>query len=175
MEEPFNVIFKGVASVLIMYIAGNSIFRYHSSIRLVLMALCLFGLGMAFFFFDQTHYVAMAISYGILFVVSLFTMVLLQYRKEDIRLLISIYDKNHDNTKKKIEEICQQTGIPGESISYLSDKPYLICFHQVDNKSRRSFMKALDQYLTKQPLRFTLCQYLHVVIALILLIAIWRF
>lgn len=175
MEETFNLIFKGLVSVLIMYLAGNSIFRYHASIRLVPAVSCLIGLCLAFFFFDTTHYLTMAICYGIIIVFSLLTSLLLLYKKEDVHLLISIYDKDLEKLTSKIAELSSQSEIPASSISFVFGKPYLLCFHHVGHKSRKAFMKSLDLYLSKQPLCFVMTQYLHIVVALILLAAIWRF
>jgi len=175
MVETFNLIFKGLVSVLIMYIAGNSIFRYHASIRLIPAVACLIGICLAFFFFDTTYYLAMAICYGIILVVSILTSLILLNRKEDIHLLVSIYDKDSELFQTKTDELGTQLGISSASISFFFGKFYLLCLHGVNHKKRKPFMKSLDSFLSKQPLRFTLVQYLHIMVALILLAAIWRF
>jgi len=175
MELYFNLFLKGVTSVIILYIAFNTIFRYHPSIRLTdLIAIVIFTI-VSYFFIGSFKIVAYAIVIGVALLIYLVTKLVLRKKHIDFVFLHSIAKSDREMFQSAISETESKLNLPKQEISNIRNLAFLIKINDNCKKRVKTFLKELYQLLAKKPKRFGYYQYFHIIFALILMAAIWRF
>ncbi len=175
MELYFDLFLKGVTSVVILYIAFNTIFRYHPSIRLTdLTAVVVFTI-VSYYFIGSFKLVAYAIVIGVLLVIYLATKFMLKKKHIDFIFLYSVAKFDQEMLHGAIAETETKLNLPNQDILYIRNLPFIFKISDNGKKKVKTFQKELDQLLAKKPKRFGFYQYFHIIVALILMAAIWRF
>jgi hypothetical protein len=175
MENFFELFLKGVVSIIILYIAFNATFRYHSVVRLPLLAVVVLGATISYLFIGTVFYIAYLIAMAIIIILGVAAEFMLHRKKMAAYLLISVLDKEKSIDQTIIEDCLKNVGGNTENIKYLVRGENVILIRNEDRKTNRKFQKQLEEYFQKNTIRFGLVQYIHIVIALIMIVSIWRF
>ncbi len=175
MDDYFSLFLKIFVSVIILYIAFNATFRYHSVLRLTLLGAVLCATIGSYFFIGTTHYLAYGIMMGAIAVVGVGSRLFLAARGYDIFFLISFIDKDQRPQEAELRQFLLDVGGVPENLGLLLDRQYLIVIRHENFKTIRKFQKKVEEYLQKRTRRFGLIQYFHIIIALTLIASIWRF
>ncbi len=175
MELYFDLFLKGVTSVIILYIAFNTIFCYHPSIRLVDLGAIVFLTIVSYFFIGSFKLVAYAIVIGIAFIIYLVIKLVLTKKHIDIVFFYSLAKTDSEKIESAISETESKMNFPKQGISNIQNLSFLYAISDNDKKRVKTFLKELDKLLAKKPKRFGFYQYFHIIFALILMAAIWRF
>lgn len=175
MEPYFDLFLKGVTSVVILYIAFNTIFRYHPSIRLVdLVAIVVFTV-ISFLFIGSSRFVAYAIIIGVVLALYLGTKFFFRKKNIDFVMLYSFSRHDQDMLFSAVRETESKHTILKQEISFVRNLRFLFKINGTNKKNMKKFLHELDLHLAKKPKRFGFYQYFHIIFALILMAAIWRF
>jgi hypothetical protein len=175
MNDYLDLGIKGITSVIILYFAFNTIMRYHTSIRVETLTFLSAFSVVNFFYFDRviglTYWIIvglMGVGYGALR--------LYFYQKQKATyFLIGLLDKDQSALSEELESIRQNLNVAQTKFYVLPERPYVVTFMNTPRATQKAYMTAYEKAVASNPKPFTLIQYFSVVIALILLVIIWRY
>lgn len=175
MNDYLNLAIKGITSVIIMYFAFNTIMRYHTSIRIeTLTFLSVFSV-VNFLYFDRIIGLTYWIIIGLLGVGYSALRFYFFHKQKATYFLIGLLDKDQNALSEELDTIRQNLNIAQSKLSYSPDRPYVVTFMNTPRTAQKAYMSAYEKTVARNPKPFTLIQYFTVVIALILLVIIWRY
>ncbi len=171
-----NTIIRIILTVMLGYVALNSIFHYHFSINRIffLYLFSLFAIGIIFY--DQT---INRVFYNILLADSTLFLVIggyFYFKKNFGYALFNNYKKSeYPRIKEVIDNISAEDDILVENICYNNKKPFLLVFKHIDYHKVKAMRKKIDKAYFKMKKPLTMMSYWHMIVFFIILVIIWRF
>ena len=175
MDRFFDLYLKGAASVAILYIAFNPIFRYHPSARGENLVIVILFTIVNLCFVGNYHYLAYGIVVGGLALLLIASKLVLAKHKQALIVLFSFAKADREMLHNTVSDTMTAVNISARELTEIRKFPFLLHLERQDQATVKSFRKKLDANLEACPKRFGYYHYFHIVGALILMAAIWRF
>jgi len=175
MDRFFDLYLKGAASVAILYIAFNPIFRYHPTARGENLVIVILFTIVNLIFVGTYNYLAYGIVIAVFALLLFAAKLVLKRRREAFIVLFSFAKADREMLHKTVSETMASANISQKDLTEIRILPNLLHLVGQDQGAIKSFRKKLDANLESCPKRFGYYHYFHIVGALILMAAIWRF
>jgi hypothetical protein len=166
---------KTFVSVLILYYAVNTFWRYHLHIKRVYF-LTVFALSASIILvFEPARPTDLLYYLGVVMVLFISMSIIEWKTKRYGYVLFNVFPRHYSAVYQYLQTTCPSFNIPIESISYCAKKPYLIVFHGLTEKQLKPFLKQFELDLKRLSPLHPWNVYLTVILSLILLAAYWRY
>jgi hypothetical protein len=149
--------------------------RYHTSIRVETLTFLSAFAVVNFFYFDRDIGLTYWIIVGLMGVGYAALRLYFYYKQKATYFVIGLLDKDQTALSDELERIRQDLNIAQAKFYVLPKRPYIVTFLNTQRTTQKAYMTAYEKFVARNPKPFTLIQYFSVVIALILLVIIWRY
>ncbi len=175
MEAYFDLFLKGLITVVILYIAFDTIFAYHPSVLLVDMAAIVLVLVLSFSFIGTDKIVIYAIVLAVVVISDIVIRIILFKKGVFHYLIYPLINKDVERCQEVVSHLKSAHNLKNENVSFREKFPFIIVISGSTAEKTKTFIRELDKEFSKFPKRFHWFQYVNIIMALIFMAAIWRF
>lgn len=175
MTEYFDLALKGITTVMILYLAFNTIFRYHPSLNLIDFVTYILVTIISLAFIGTENFIFYFVLIGFLLITNIVARIVLLRKQVSLYVIYPITKNDLSSLMETLNNLRIEHNLSADELLLKRQWLTLMKAQSVDRKKLRTVIRDFDREVGKYPKRFEWFQYFHVIAALIMMAAIWRF
>jgi hypothetical protein len=175
MSPTLEFALQAYATVMVMYLSINSIFRYHPTMNRLFFGAIIGSLFIVVLLLDPQHMIYFTIGWITLLVLLLLAIGFSIYKKTHGFILFYVFKENTAFIDELYAIVKEKHQMNVNQIKYNKQIPFYISFHQVEWKQALLIQKDIEKLYKAHINPSFFVKYISIVIMFIFLAAYWRF
>lgn len=172
----FDLILKLIVSIAVIYVAANSIFHYHFTIKRSSLFFTILALLVAAYFFETTKVIGFLITEAL--VLLFYVVFLIFFNIKNIHgyfMFNSYRKKDFIENNDKLQALMEEYSVSKANLCYNQNRPFLFVLRKVNHKKAKKISRAMDEFAQKKTKNMNMIIYWHIIASLLIMVLIWRF